>query len=148
MTIAELCRRHSRVALDANVLIYLFEATGRTAEIAARVVTAIEEGSTTGVLASVALTEVIVGPVRAGDEALAERYVDAVRSIGGLRIVPVNAEVAIEAGMLRGRHRLRFADALHLAAAREARATAFVTNDQRIPDVPRIEIVRLAALEA
>jgi len=147
MTIADLCQRHHRLALDTNVLIYLFEAGGELVEVASSIVTAIDEGRSEGVVASVALTELIVGPVRAGDEAMAERYVDAVRSIGGLRIVPVNAEIAIEAGILRGRHRLRLADALHVAAAREAGATAFITNDRRIPEIPRIQIVRLADLE-
>jgi len=148
MTVAELCERHRCLALDANVLIYLFESVGHTAEVAGELVSAIEGGATSGVLASVALTELIVGPVRAGDEALAERYVDAVRSIGGLRIVSVGAEVAVEAGVLRGRHRLPLADALHLAAAREAGATAFITNDRRIPAIPRLEILQLDDLVA
>jgi predicted nucleic acid-binding protein len=148
MTISELCERHGRMALDTNVLIYLFEGAGLEADVCAALVSALEEGAAQGMLAATALTELVVGPVRAGDEALAERYVDAVRSVGGLRIVPVGTEVAIEAGVLRGRHRLTFADALHLAAAREARATAFVTNDRRIPEIPRIEIVRLSEIEA
>ncbi len=40
------------------------------------------------------------------------------------------------------------ADAVHLATARHAGASAIVTNDERMRPIPRLEVVRLADLVA
>jgi len=148
MTVDELCGRHRRIAVDANVLIYLFEATGFLARTAASVIDAISTGRVTGFVATIALSEVIVGPVRTGDEMMGERYVDAIRSIENLHVVPATVEIAVEAGFVRGRTGLTLADALHVATARIAGASVLVTNDRRVRSLPRLEVVQLADLVA
>jgi predicted nucleic acid-binding protein len=148
MTVDELCERHRRIALDANVFIYLFEGEGPLARTAASVIDAVSTGRVTGFVATIALSEVIVGPVRAGDETLGERYVDAIRSIENLHVVPATVEIAAEAGFLRGRTGLTLADALHVATGRVAGASVLVTNDRRVRSMPRLEVVQLADLVA
>jgi predicted nucleic acid-binding protein len=51
-------------------------------------------------------------------------------------------------GIIRGRYRVRLPDAIHLATARHAGASAIVTNDERMRALPRLEVVRLAELVA
>jgi len=148
MTVDELCTRHRRIAFDANVFIYLFEGSGALALTAASVLDAISSGRSTGIAASVALSELIVGPVRAGDETMAERYLDAIRSIEHLHVVPATAEIAADAGVVRGRKGLTLADALHVATARAAGASALVTNDRRIRSMLRLDVVQLSDLVA
>ena len=148
MTVDELCTRHRRIAFDANVFIYLFEGSGALALTAASVIDAVSSGRATGIAASVALLELIVGPVRARDEATAERYLDAIRSIEHLHVVPATAEIAADAGILRGRTGLPLADALHVATARTAGASILVTNDRRIRPMPQLDVVQLADLVA
>ena len=114
MTVDELCRRHRRIALDANVFIYLFEGDGDLLRAAAALLDAISDGRATGIAATVALSEVIVGPVRADEETMAERYLDAIRSVEHLDVVPATAEIAANAGFIRGRKGLTLADALHV----------------------------------
>ena len=70
MTVDELCERHRRVAFDANVFVYLFESTGNMAAAAIAVVNAVSARRLTGVVSSVAMAEVIVRPVRIGDDAM------------------------------------------------------------------------------
>lgn len=89
MTVDELCERHRRVAFDANVFVYLFESTGHLAAAAIAVVNAVSARRLTGVVSSVVLAEVIVRPVRIGDDTMGERFADAIRSIENLHVVPV-----------------------------------------------------------
>jgi predicted nucleic acid-binding protein len=148
MTIAELCARHRRIALDANVLIYLLEDAGPLADVSQGLVDAAEDGRVRVVFASVGLAELCVGPVRSGDLALAERYAEALDALLGLRVQPVTADVALDAAVIRGLRGISLADALHLAGARAAGATAFVTNDRRVRGSPRLEVVYLDEIAA
>jgi len=148
MTVDELCRRHRRIAFDANVFIYLFEGSGTLSEVAASVLDAISDGRATGLTATIALSEVIVGPVRAGEETMAERYLDAIRSVEHLDVVPATVEIAADAGFIRGRKGLTLADAVHVATARAAGASVLVTNDRRIRPMPKLAVVQLADLVA
>jgi predicted nucleic acid-binding protein len=144
MTVDELCSRHRRIAFDANVFIYLFEGSGSLSLAAASILDAISAGRSTGIAATIALSELIVGPVRAGDETMAERYLDAIRSIEHLHVVPATAEIAADACVVRGRTGLTLADALHIATARAAGASALVTNDRRIRSMLQLDVVQLA----
>jgi predicted nucleic acid-binding protein len=148
MTVDELCSRHRRIAFDANVFIYLFEGSGALSLAAASILDAISAGRSTGIAAAIALSELIVGPVRAGDETMGERYLEAIRSIEHLHVVPATAEIAADAGVVRGRTGLTLADALHVATARAAGATVLVTNDRRLRSMPQLDVVQLADLVA
>jgi predicted nucleic acid-binding protein len=44
---------------------------------------------------------------------------------------------------MRGRRSIALADAIHLATARTAGASAFVTNDRAIRSTPQLEVIRL-----
>jgi predicted nucleic acid-binding protein len=79
-------------------------------------------------------------------ETLAERYAQAVRELRGVDVVPLSADIAIDVALIRGRHRTGIPDAVHLATARHAGATAIVTNDERMRPIPRLEVVRLTDL--
>jgi uncharacterized protein len=148
MTIDELVARHRRIALDANAFLYLFETPGPLARATGAILDAAELGKVTAIVSTMVLAEIAVGPVTAGDETLVERYADSVRGARGVQVVPLTAEIALDVGIIRGRHRLQIPDAVHLATARHAGATAIVTNDERMPPLPRLEIVRLSDLVA
>lgn len=65
----------------------------------------------------------------------------------GLDLVPLSAAIAEDAAWLRGRAGMAVADAVHLATARAAGATAFVTNDRRIRSRPGVDVLYLDDLE-
>ena len=142
MTTAELFDRHGIVALDSNVFIYLFEGSGALADAAQAIVDGIDAGLAAGVFASIGLTEVLTRPASLGDGALFERYADELRDIPNLRIADLDAETAIDAAWGRGGDR-DLGDAIHVATARHAGATCFVTNDDRVRARTGVEIVRL-----
>jgi predicted nucleic acid-binding protein len=55
----------------------------------------------------------------------------------------VSAPIAEAAAQLRSRHNIRTPDAIQIAAAMQAGATHFLTNDARLPAIPSIEIIIL-----
>jgi predicted nucleic acid-binding protein len=137
---------HQRVALDANLLIYLIEASDEHGPAARAVVDAIESGAIAGSLATVGQLEVLTGPARVGDAAMFEQTADEVRSLG-LQLTDLSAEVAEDAAWIRGTAGLELADAIHVASARAAGATAFVTNDHRIRSRIGLEVLYLDDME-
>ena len=146
MTIDELCERHRRIAVDANVLIYLLEGDGRWGRAARALMKAVENGRVAAVLSAVGLAEVLTGPAR-DDLAHVERYNDEIRSIAGLKVVPFEVGLSPDAAVIRGVRRIGLSDAVHLATARAAGATAFVTNDRSLRGSTRLEVVYLDDLE-
>ena len=139
--------RHPRVALDSNVLIYLLEGNGPRAEIAAQLVDAIAGGEVEGVLASVGVAEILVPAAQAGDGPAFEQTAATLRDLG-FRIVALDARVAEDAAWIRGRTGATMPDAIHLASARHAGVTVFVTNDRRMPTLPGLMIALLDDLAA
>jgi predicted nucleic acid-binding protein len=138
--IRDLVARHLRIAIDSNVLIYLLDGDPDRVETAAALVDAIATGRVGGVMASMGLLETLVGPARAGDSIAFEQTAATIRDLG-LAITPLTAETAEDAAWIRGQAGLSMPDAAHVACARAAGATAFVTNDRGIPSRPGLEIV-------
>jgi len=146
VTIEEVCERHRRIAVDANVLIYLLEGDEHWGPAARALMKAVENGRLAAVLSAVGLAEVLTGPAR-DDLAHLERYNDEIRSIAGLKVIPFEGGLSPDAAVIRGVRRIGLSDAIHLATARASGATAFVTNDRQIRGSPRLEIIYLDDLE-
>ena len=135
--------KHRRSGVDSNVLIHLLEGSGALADKSAGVLDAIAAGDGSGVLASLALAEICSGPAQMGDLAMVERYADELTSLENVQVVPLDADVALDAAVIRGSTSMSLADAIHLACARHAGATVFVTNDRRVTPINRLEVAYL-----
>jgi predicted nucleic acid-binding protein len=142
VSIRQILDGHRRLALDSNVLVYLLEGDETRAEPVARIVDAIGDGRVEGVLATVALGEVLVGPAQRGNAAAFEMTAATIRSLG-FHVHPLDAETAEDAAWIRGTTGVGLADAIHLASARAAGATALITNDRRIRSSPKLAVVYL-----
>lgn len=138
---------HRRIALDSNVLIYLLEGAGPLAEAAAILFDSVESGEREGVLSAIGLIEVLVGPAQAGDAQVFELTAETIRD-SRLRVMPLDGGTAEDAAWIRGSLGIGIEDAVHLASARNAGATVFVTNDRRIRSIPRLAVVYLDDLVA
>jgi predicted nucleic acid-binding protein len=87
---------------------------------------------------TVAIAEVLTGPHRTGDEALARRYRAVFQS---WQIVELDADIAESAARLRGSLRLRLADAIQVASALAINAAALVTHDRDFSRVSALRVI-------
>ena len=147
MTIAELCAAHERIGLDSNLLIYVTEDTVDHLAKASAVLDAVAAGDIQGVLSVIGLAEVLMGPSLREELAVVEQIAAEIRATPNLRVVPVTPEIAVDAAVVGALRAVKLPDAIHLATARAARATAFVTNDRRLRTAPRLEVIYLDDIE-
>ncbi|MCU0755218.1 MAG: PIN domain-containing protein [Xanthomonadales bacterium] len=87
---------------------------------------------------TVTLVEVMTGPLRAGEEALARRYRAALES---WQVVDLTADIAESAARLRAQYGLKLPDAVQLASALAINAAALVTHDRDFSKVRGIPIL-------
>ncbi|MGB8261973.1 MAG: PIN domain-containing protein [Terracidiphilus sp.] len=92
------------------------------------------------------LGEVLVGPRKLGLNAGIDR-VKAFFASGSLRVLPFGVETADQFASVRAWTEASPADAVHLAAAAEARADIFLTNDQKIARLTIPGIGKIAHLD-
>jgi len=85
----------------------------------------------------ITIAEMLTGPLKFGDEALARRYRAVLDSWD---IVTLNADIAESAARLRATLGLKLADALQVASALAINAAAFVTHDR---DFSRVRYLRV-----
>jgi predicted nucleic acid-binding protein len=128
------------------VVIYLIENAEGHVERAAAVIDAIERHRLLASMATLGQVEILTSTAREGDRVVFELVADEIRSMG-LRFEPITQVIAEDAAWIRGQGRLDLADAIHVAAARAAGATAFITNDRRIRQQPDLEVLYLDDLE-
>jgi predicted nucleic acid-binding protein len=135
--------RRKRLALDTCCFIYHFEARPKLSVATTALFRLVEQGRLHAVASVLAAAEVRAGVRARGARALEATYATAFRAFPHLVMAPITLAAAERAGDLRARYRVRMPDALHLAAALEAGADAFVTNDRRLRAVPEIEVLLL-----
>lgn len=127
------------VLVDSAPVIYTLE--GRRT-LAARVEPLFrrhESGELVLAVTTVTLAEVLTGPLKNGEEALARRYRSALET---WLVVDFTADIAESAARLRGQYGLKLPDAIQLASALAINADALVTHDR---DFSRVTGIRVLA---
>jgi len=130
-----------RLYLDANFIVYCIEGTPALKEFCLARLREVEAHPSGSLLASrLSRVEVLVKPMRLKDEARVARF-EAFFDSRDVDLVDVSNEIVERALDLRVRSNLRLVDALHVATAIERRATVFLTGDQQICALGRLETV-------
>jgi len=142
----EFLARHKRVGVDTVVFIYHLEDHPRYARLTQPLFEAWEEGRTCGVTSVITLVELLVKPKRERKSDVAQEYLELLSTYPNLTIVEIDLKVADLAAELRAKYGLRTPDALQLAAALQAGAGGFLTNDERLKGVTELEVVLLDEL--
>ena len=99
---------------------------------------AAEQGRLQLALTTVTLAEVLAGPFKAKQTALAKRYE---KALNHYQVVPLTAQVAALAAQLRVQYRLKFPDAVQLASALDLGVAALVTHDRDFSRVHGLPIL-------
>ena len=119
-----------RVVVDTAPIIYLLEDDAVFAPRFAPFFERAEAGSHELVISTVTLAEVLTGPLRDGNERLAERYRNALTMPPTWRLVELTAAIAHRAARIRARSRLRLPDAVQIATALETSSIGLVTHNR------------------
>ncbi len=99
---------------------------------------AAEQGRLQLALTTVTVAEVLAGPFKAKQTALAKRYE---KALNHYQVVPLTAQVAALAAQLRVQYRLKFPDAVQLASALDLGAAALVTHDRDFSRVQGLPVL-------
>lgn len=118
--------------VDSMVFVYHFEAHEEFGPAAGRLLQAAEEGRCRLVCSVLAELEVLVVPKRNHRQDLCGRYREVFESFPNLTVLNVDMEIAGIASDLRATYSLRTPDAIHVATALRADATAFISQDGRV----------------
>ena len=133
-----------RIYLDANVFISAYETRGARSDHAWWILDAIEDGEFAAVTSELTLAEVLVGPIRDGDDILVNDYQNVLTSGEALTVATVDRNTLTEAALLRTlRRSLRLPDAIHVATARLNGCRYLVSDDRRLPFAPGVQLVQL-----
>lgn len=131
------------VALDSAIFIYFIEENERYLALLEPLFEAVDAGRVAAITSTLTLLETLVVPLRRGRPDLARRYEELLVHGRGLTLVPLDLDLLRAAAALRARHNLRTPDALQIAAAFALGATAFLTNDRRLPQLAGLPIFQL-----
>jgi len=138
--------RGKTVGLDTAPLIFYIEDHPVFADRLEPFFQLVESGEIQIVTSTVTLLEVLVMPLKRGDERLAHAYNDFLVSSPNVATLPVSPAIAQTAAELRATTKLKTPDAIQLATALEYQAAAFLTNDRDFGDVRSLEILRIGDL--
>jgi predicted nucleic acid-binding protein len=136
----------SAVGLDTAPLIYFIERHATYLPILRPFFAAAEKQEFQLVTSLVTLIEVLIQPLRAGRHELVREYRNILFGSPNLKTLPLTLEVAEEAARLRAAHNLRTPDAIHVATAKAAGASWFLTNDVDLLSVPGLSVLVLDKL--
>ena len=124
--------------VDTAPIIYTLEAHERYAPRFAPIFQRHADGELSLAVTTVTLAEVLAGPLKAGEEALAKRYRAVLES---WRVVELSCDIAASAARLRGQYGLKLPDAIQLASALAINAEALVTHDRDFAHVRGLRVL-------
>ncbi|HEY5527313.1 MAG TPA: type II toxin-antitoxin system VapC family toxin [Candidatus Anoxymicrobiaceae bacterium] len=133
---------HKAVGVDTGVFVRHFQGNG-LADLTSVVLNEIQCGSCQGIVSSISLTELMVRPLQAGEDDLADLYRVLIHEMPNLETVSVDANIASRAAEIRAEYETGPTESLLLATAIESGATAFVTSDPGLRQVKRIKVMVL-----
>lgn len=126
------------VLVDSAPIIYTLEAHARFASRFAPMFQRHADGEIVLAVTTVTIAEVLTGPLKAGEEALAKRYRAVLEA---WQVVDLTCDIAESAARLRGQYKLKLPDAIQVASALSINATALVTHDRDFAKVRGLRIL-------
>jgi predicted nucleic acid-binding protein len=140
-SLGEILARHDIVAVDTAPFIYLWEQHPRYLPLAEALFRHLKQPQVQGITSVITLIEACIHPQRQGRLDLVQAYERSLLHSQQIRMLPIDAALARRAIILRASYEIHVPDALQIAAAIEAGATLFVTNDRRLNKIQEIQIL-------
>ena len=135
--------RGQKICLDTAPIIYYIEEHETYRNILRPVFVEIDSGNIEAITSTITLLEVLVHPLRTGNETLAEKYREILLSSAGLITFEISHEISEKASRLRAKYSIRTPDAIQIAVGIQHGAANFLTNDPNLRKVSEIKILIL-----
>lgn len=132
-----------RVAVDTAPFIYFIEKHPRYVDLVRTFIKAVNDGEITAFTSVMTLLEVLVIPLKQGDQKLVQQYRDILSDAPNFTTVIFVSDIAEEAARLRAAYSIRTPDAVQIATAIIGNATIFLTNDMDLPAISELQIITL-----
>ena len=136
-------RRHRRVALDTSIFVYHVQANPRYLPAVDKFFAWLEGPLSSAVTSCISMTELLVQPIREGDEKLVGEFFSLLTRYPHLEWSPTTVPIAALAARFRAQHRLRTPDALQAATAVYSGASGLITNDAAFRRLGDVEVLLL-----
>jgi len=140
MSLADQIPDGAAVLVDTNPIIYVLEGHARAARFRS-IFEAIDTGRIHGVVTPITIAEIVSGPLKAGNDALAERYRHTLSQSPSWTVRDIDTDIAVLAARLRLRHKLKLPDAIQLATAIHESCYALVTHDRDFASVTELPVL-------
>ncbi|MFB2878283.1 type II toxin-antitoxin system VapC family toxin [Floridanema aerugineum] len=137
----------SQIYLDTAPVIYYVQGVTPFFPVVDALFQEIERGSLGAIASPVTLTECLVLPIRIGDTALEQNFVDLLTNTEGITLANIDVAVGRLAADLEARYRLKLPDAFQIATALTAGCQAFLTNDAQLKRVTEVNVLVVDELE-
>ncbi len=121
----------SRIFLDTNFFIYLIEGAGANGARSRYLLRAFSQRRDEILTSVMTLGELLVQPLRAGDQIMVQQY-RRILSSPGITVLPFLENAAEAFARVRLNTSIRPPDAIQLATASVAGCDLFLTNDERL----------------
>lgn len=121
----------NKVFLDTNLWIYLVEDPGPRGIRAWQIVSALASRGDSLIVSTLTLGELLVKPIRMGDQALADRYRSNFRG-PGVKLLPFDDASGEIFARVQQDKSIKPPDAIQLATAANEGCDLFITNDERL----------------
>lgn len=129
---------------DANAFIRMVEDDDAVAQQLGRMIEQANGGRLAIVTSELTLAELLVDPLRQGDNELLDAYRDLFDPDGNVEVAAVDRNVLLATAEIRALHgATKLPDAIHLATAELSACSHFVSADRRLPPRPLLRRVPL-----
>lgn len=136
------------VGLDTAPLIYYLDGRPDYKEILHPFFTMVNNRGCSIATSVVTLLEGLVLPKRKNDEEWERRYYNFLFSTNGVKTYNISANIAERAAQIRATYKdIKALDAIQIATAISARASAFLTNDAQLSYITEIKVLVLKDLK-
>jgi predicted nucleic acid-binding protein len=133
------------VYLDTNVVIRGMERTDAGAGEVGRLMELANRGKLELLTSELTLSEVLVDPIKLGDDLLVKAYLDLLTKDRGFELRPVTRDVLIESSHVRARSSARLADSVHVATAVLSGCRLIVSYDRRLCELSDLDVIEPSA---
>lgn len=133
-------KKHPRVGLDSNILIYFIEAAPQYNKHCRKIFESIESGKNTGVCATLTLLEILVQPYRKKQNELVNQFYGLLTTYPNLIWEDLSLPVADLGAKIRAEYNIKTPDAILLATAIHHNATGFIGNDSQLKKVKALDV--------